>query len=61
MDKLRQTIKQEKCYKELTIGRGLKICDPSCLMVKDCAAQKCFLFITFFELFLLTSIVLREY
>lgn len=48
MDKLRQTIKQEKCYKELTIGRGLKICDPSCLMVKGCAAQKCFLFITFF-------------
>lgn len=48
MDKLRQTIKQEKCYKELTIGKGLKICDPSCLMVKGCAAQKCFLFITFF-------------
>lgn len=48
MDKLRQTIKEEKCYKDLTIGRGLKICDPSCLMVKDCAAQKCFLFITFF-------------
>lgn len=50
MDKLRQTIKQEEFYKELTIGRGLKICDPSCLMVKDCAAQKCFLFITFFRI-----------
>lgn len=52
MDKLRQmTIKQEKSYKELTTLRGLKICNPSCPMVTDYAARKCFLRIMFLYYF----------